>query len=170
MMHGSVQQQLEAICAGLATAPAFCDLEVLKIAIHKEHRVYHVSVTIDKDVGVDSNLCEAVSRHIERRIEELPPPVPLFTIEVASAGVERPLLRPEHYRRFKGRPINVITTLRVKNRTEFTGSIADADDNAVIIDDKYAGVTPLPYAVIKRAHLVYDPRSDLNRKVEEDVR
>lgn len=149
---------------GITTAPAFRDVEVLKLAIRKEHSAYHVSLMIDREGGVDSNLCESISRYIERRIDELPPPVPLYTMEVASAGVERPLLKPEHYLRFKGRMINVITSLRVKNRTEFTGSIADADDNAVTIDDKYAGITPLPYGAIKRAHLVYDPRSDLNRK------
>jgi len=164
MINGSVQQRLEEIFAGIPSMPAFSDVEILKTAVHKERRVYHVGVTIDREGGVDSDLCEAVSRFIERRIEELPPPVPLFTIEVASAGVERPLLKPAHYRKFKGRMINVITTLRVKNRTEFTGSIADADDNAVTVHDKYAGVTALPYAAIKRAHLVYDPRSDLNRK------
>jgi ribosome maturation factor RimP len=164
MMHGSPHQDIEQICSHLTEVPAFRDLEILKLAIHKEHRVYHVSLTLDREGGIDSDLCEAVSRHIERRIDELPPPVPLFTIEVASAGVERPLLTPAHYRRFKGRMINVITTLRVKNRTEFTGSIADADDNAVTVDDKYAGITPLPYAAIKRAHLVYDLRSDLKRK------
>ncbi len=164
MMQSSVHRQLEAICTSITAVPSFADVEILKLAIHKEHRVYHLSLTIDRESRVDSNLCEAVSRHIERRIEELPPPVPLFTIEVASAGVERPLLTPEHYRRFKGRMINVITTLRVRNRTEFTGTIAGVDENAVTIDDKYAGVTPLPYRAIKRAHLVYDPRSDLNRK------
>ncbi|HXW50953.1 MAG TPA: hypothetical protein VEJ41_03090 [Candidatus Acidoferrales bacterium] len=163
-MNGSIQQQLEEICSGISSVPAFRDIEILKTAIHKEHSVYHIRLIIDREVGVDSDLCEAVSRYIERRVEELPPPVPLFTIEVASAGVERPLLKAAHYRKFKGRMINVITTLRVKNRTEFTGSIADADDNAVTIQDKYAGVTALPYAAIKRAHLVYDPRSDLNRK------
>jgi ribosome maturation factor RimP len=167
MMHASIHHEIEEICRTVTDVPAFRGVELLKLAIHKERRVYHVSLMIDREGGVDSDLCEAVSRYIERRIDELPPPVPLFSIEVASAGVERPLLTPEHYRRFKGRMINVITTLRVKNRTEFTGSIADADDNAVTVEDKYAGITPLPYAAIKRAHLVYDPRSDLNRKPDQ---
>jgi ribosome maturation factor RimP len=164
MINPSVQHQIEVICARLPTVAEFADIEVLKCAVHREHRVFHVSVTIDREGGADSDLCEAVSRHIENRIDALPPPVPLFTLEVASAGLERPLLKPEHYRRFLGRPIKVLTTLRIKNRTEFTGEIASADENAVTLNDKYAGVTPLPYAAIKRAHLVYDPRTDLSRK------
>lgn len=164
MINVSVQHRIEELCGHLTSAPQFHDLEILKCTVHREHRTFHVSITIDREGGVDANLCESVSRYIERRIEELPPPVPLFSIEVASAGLARPLLRPEHYRRFLGRLINVITTLRIKNRTEFTGEIAQAEDDVVTINDKYAGVTLLPYAAIKRANLVYDPREDLKKK------
>jgi ribosome maturation factor RimP len=158
------QAEVEAICERMAMLPGFRDIEVLKCSVHKEHRVYHISITIDRESGVDSNLCEAVSRYVENRIEEMPPPLPLFQLEVASAGLARPLLRPEHFMRFRGREINVITTLRIKNRVEFTGPISAADDVAVTVEDKYAGLTPLPYAAIKRANLVYDPRVDLKRK------
>ena len=158
------QREVEAICERMIQLPEFRDVEVLKSNVLKQHRVYYVSIIIDRESGVDSNLCEAVSRYVENRIEELPPPVPLFQLEVASAGLARPLLRPEHFARFQGREINVITTLRIKNRVEFTGPIAHADGTAVTVNDKYAGPTPLPYAAIKRANLVYDPREDLKRK------
>ncbi len=163
-MNHSMQRDIESICERVAEAPEFHGLEVLKCLVRKERRTFFVSMTIDREGGVDSNLCEAVSRYIERRIDALPPPAPLFALEVASAGLARPLLRPEHYRRFRGRMINLITTLRIKNRTEFTGTIAAVDDNSVTVDDKYAGSTPIPYPVIKRANLVYDPREDLKKK------
>ncbi len=164
MMQRFGQPEVEAICGRMIGVPEFRDIEVLKCVVRKEHRVHHISITIDRESGVDSNLCEAVSRFVENRIEEMPEPVPLFQLEVASAGLARPLLRPEHFVRFRGREVNVITTLRIKNRVEFTGAIAQADDTAVTVDDKYAGSTPLPYAAIKRANLVYDPRVDLKRK------
>lgn len=164
MINSSRLREIEEICQAVAASPNFHDIEILKLAVRKEHHVFHISMTVDRAGGVDANLCEAISRFIERRIEELPPPAPLFSLEVASAGVARPLLHPEHYQRFAGRLINVITTLRIKNRTEFTGTIVRADENAVTVEDKYAGVTPIPYAVIKRANLVYDPREDLKRK------
>lgn len=158
------QREVETICERMVQLPEFRDVEVLKSSVHKEHRVYYVSITIDRESGVDSNLCEAVSRYVENRIEELAAPVPLFQLEVASAGLARPLLRPEHFARFRGREINVVTTLRIKNRVEFTGPITHADGTAVTLDDRYAGPTPLPYAAIKRANLVYDPREDLKKK------
>jgi ribosome maturation factor RimP len=154
-----------AICERIVGARQFGDIEVLKHTVRKEHGTYYVSLMIDREGGVDSALCEAVARFVENRIDEMPPPVPLFQLEVASAGLARPLLRPEHYRRFQGREANIITTLRIKNRVEFTGPIASADETAVTVDDKYAGQTAVPYAAIKRANLVYDPREDLKRKV-----
>lgn len=156
--------EVEAICARMIELSQFRDIEVLKTSVRKERGVHYISLSIDREGGVDSDRCEAVSRYIERRIEEMPPPVPLFQLEVASAGLDRPLLRPEHFRRFKGREINVITSLRIKNRVEFTGRIQHADDTAVTLEDRYAGVTPLPYAAIKRANLVYDPREDLKKR------
>ena len=90
--------------------------------------------------------------------------MPLFQLEVSSAGLARPLLRPEHFLRFRGREVNIITTLSIKSRVEFTGPIAQSDQTSVTVDDKYAGPTALPYAAIKRANLVYDPREDLRKK------
>ena len=164
-MSYNLGEQIEAICDRIVDARPFGDLEVLKRVVRKDHGTYQISMLIDREGGVDSALCEAVARYVENRIDELPPPVPLFQLEVASAGLARPLLRPEHYRRFQGREANIITTLRIKNRVEFTGTITSADESAVIVDDRYAGLTPLPYAAIKRANLVYDPREDLKRKV-----
>ncbi|MBV8164546.1 MAG: hypothetical protein JOZ91_09775 [Candidatus Eremiobacteraeota bacterium] len=157
-------QDLEVICTRMGELAPFRGIEVLKAAVRNERGVHYVSLTIDREGGVDSDLCEAVSRYIERRIEELPPPAPLFQLEVASAGLDRPLIRPEHFQRFHGRVINVITSLRIKNRVEFNGRIAHADDTAVTVDDRYAGQTPIPYAAIKRANLVYDPREDLKKR------
>lgn len=165
MMYHPQQREIEAICEQVAEAPEFRDLEVLKCTVRKERGTFYINVTIDREGAVDSNLCEAVSRYIERRLEKLPSPAPLFHLEVASAGLARPLLRPEHYQRVRGKKINLITTLRIKNRTEFTGPISEADGNAVTVDDTYAGPTAIPYALIKRANLIYDPREDLKRKM-----
>jgi len=157
-------REIEAICDRMTALPQFPGIEILKCAVRKEHRVHYISIVLDREGGVDSDLCEAVSRYVENRIEELSPPVGLFQLEVASAGLDRPLLRPAHFQRFRGREIIVITSLRIGNRVEFTGAILDADDTAVTIADRYAGPTPVPYAAIKRANLVYDPREDLKRK------
>lgn len=163
MSYQSLQKDIEAVCSHIDDLPQFAGIEILKTNVHRERGTFFISLIIDREGGVDTNLCEAVARSLERRLESLPPPIPLFTLEVASAGLARPLLTPQHYRRFSGKEVNVITTLRIRNRVEFTGTIADVAENVVTVDDKYAGLTQIPYQVIKRANLVYHPEEDLKK-------
>lgn len=153
---------LEAIVAGVPAR--FPDIEVLRTIIRREGRAHVVSVTVDRDGGVDTDLCEAISRYIIGRIEALAPAIDDYRVEVASAGLERPLLTAAHYRRFRGRIAKVVTSLHIGNRVEFTGPIDVVTDDAVTILDPHAGPTPIPYPAIKRAHLVYDPSQDLKKK------
>jgi ribosome maturation factor RimP len=146
------------------TVPStFQDVEVLRTTVRRENRAHVLSLVIDREGGVDTDLCEAISRYLIRRIDALDP-LADYRVEVASAGLERPLLTPSHYRRFRGKVAKVVTSLHIGNRIEFTGPIDVVTEDAVTILDPHAGPTPIPYAAIKRAHLVYDPSQDLKRK------
>ncbi|MBV8081461.1 MAG: hypothetical protein JO293_07920 [Candidatus Eremiobacteraeota bacterium] len=154
-------QRLGSILEGIAAG--FPSIEVLKTAVRRERGAYALSVTIDRDGGVDTALCEQVTRYIDKRAEALEPPVDGYTIEVGSAGLDRPLLAPEHYMRFLGREARIITKLRIHNRVEFAGPIEAADEEKVRIADRYAGSVEIPYPAIKRANLVYRVEEDLKR-------
>ncbi len=66
---------------------------------------------IDSPEGVDLALCERVTKHFPDLLEE-------WSLEVASPGPERPLTKPEHFRRFIGRRVRVKTTEDVHGHTE----------------------------------------------------
>jgi ribosome maturation factor RimP len=108
-----------------------------------------VRVTIDRPGGaVDLDLCERVSR-------ELSPLRDRYALEVSSPGIERPLVKPEHYRIAVGSRVHVRTSDPVDGRRTFTGTLTDAGNDEIEIDLDGARVR-LPYAVIRRAHLVAD--------------
>ena len=96
--------------------------------------------------------------------DALPAPAPDYELEVASAGLDRPLFTPAHFRRFVGRRAKIVTSKPVGNRVDFSGPIVTADETVVVIDDPHAGATPVPHALIKRAHLIYDASADFKRK------
>ena len=152
------------IAASVASAPEFFGIEVLKAVVRRENRALVVSLIVDREDGVDTDLCEAISRYLIRRIDALDQPPADYRVEVASAGLERPLLSPAHYRRFRGKDAKVVTSLHIGNRIEFSGPIGTVTDEAVTILDPHAGPTPIPYAAIKRAHLIYDPVQDFKKK------
>jgi ribosome maturation factor RimP len=142
----------------------FRSIEVLRSSVRRERGAYVMAVSVDREGGVDTRLCEQITRFIAQRTDALTPPIGPYTIEVASAGLDRPLLTPEHFRRFSGRDARIITTLRIANRVEFSGPIAGADEEKVAIADRYAGTVEIPYGAIKRANLIYEPAEDLKRK------
>jgi ribosome maturation factor RimP len=160
----SQRQALEEIIATLSADPRFHDVEVLRSAVKREHGAYVLDVVVDRDGGVDTDLCQAISKQLIRRVDALEPAVDGYRVEVSSAGLDRPLLTPAHFRRFAGRTAKVITTLRIANRTEFTGGIGPVSEESVIILDPHAGPTPIPFGAMKRANLVYDPSEDLKRR------
>jgi ribosome maturation factor RimP len=164
MADHSEREALEEIVESVASQPAFRGVEVLKSFVRREHRAYVLGMLIDREGGVDTDLCEAISRYLLRRAEELATPGGDYRVEVASAGLDRPLLTPAHFRRFAGQRAKVITSLRIGNRIEFEGPIGEVGTDAVTILDKHAGPSPIPYAAMKRANLVYDPTEDLKKK------
>jgi ribosome maturation factor RimP len=146
-----------------AIARLFPDVEIVKSTVVREHGSWVVRVVVDREGGVSIDLCEDINRRLAQRIDEMGQNAPDYQIEVESAGLERQLYTPANYRRFAGKQAKVVTSQQLANRVEFTGPIVAADDVAVVIDDPHAGATAVPYAIIKHARLVYDPRSDLKK-------
>ena len=105
-------------------------------------------LVIDRADGVDLALCERVTKHFPDLLED-------WSLEVASPGPERPLTKPEHFRRFIGRRVRVKTSEDVHGHKSFTGRLADADDETISVD---AGDGPqqIPLAAIRRSHLLPD--------------
>ena len=154
--------KLEALIKDFAAE--FTSIEILKSNVHRERGQFVIALTIDREDGVDTTLCEQISRIIDLRAEALGAEIGAYSIEVASAGLDRPLLTPEHFRRFAGRDARIITRLPVAKRVEFTGRIESATDICVTLADRYAGIVEIPHAAIKKANLVYEPREDLKKQ------
>lgn len=91
-------------------------------------------------------LCERVTKAMPELNER-------FAITVSSPGTDRPLSKPDHYRRFLGRRACVKTRPRIEGRHSFTGELVGATENEVTIAAD-AGVVSIPYADITRSHLV----------------
>jgi ribosome maturation factor RimP len=107
-----------------------------------------VRLFIDHPAGVSLDLCERVTHH-------LAPLRANHALEVSSPGRERPLTKPEHYRRFLGRRVRVRTREPIgdpPHRT-VTGELVGAGDGDVTVASP-GGVVAIPYAAVKRANLV----------------
>jgi|SRR4051795_937709 len=107
-----------------------------------------VRLFIDHPRGVTLDLCERVTNHLPDIREE-------YALEVSSPGIERPLSKPEHFRRYVGRRARVRTHDRHAGRKSFTGELLNATDDAVTVAAD-TGVVSIAYADIHRSNLVGD--------------
>ena len=107
-----------------------------------------VRLFIDHPSGVSLELCERVTNHLAAVREK-------YGLEVSSPGVERPLSKPEHFRRFVGRRARVRTRGEHDGRRSFTGELLGATDDEVTVAAD-TGVVSIAYADIHRSNLLGD--------------
>ena len=103
---------------------------------------------IDRPGGVDLALCEAVTGELRELLDR-------YALEVSSPGIDRPLTKPEHFRRFLGRRVKVRTREAIEGRRNFTGTLTEADDESVMVATETEPVR-IPLERIKRSNLVAD--------------
>jgi len=108
---------------------------------------------IDRPNGVDLALCERVTNHLSDLLES-------WSLEVSSPGADRPLTKPEHFRRFMGRRVRVRTRESISGRRSFTGTLTAADESHVRLDAG-AGEVEIPLARIRRSNLVPEHNTPL---------
>jgi ribosome maturation factor RimP len=111
---------------------AGCDLE--ELAVKAVGRRYQVKVVIDGDGGLGLDAIAEVSRAISRALDdaeesgrELFPGE--YQLEVSSPGVDRPLTKPQHWRRNVGRLIKV----KVAEKT-LTGRLTAANEQGITLE------------------------------------
>jgi ribosome maturation factor RimP len=105
-------------------------------------------LVIDSPEGVDIALCERVTGLLRDLLES-------YSLEVSSPGPERPLTKPEHFRRYLGRRIRVRTREEVAGHKSFTGRLTGADEESVSVDSG-DGPVAIPLAAVRRSNLLSD--------------
>lgn len=101
---------------------------------------------IDHPDGVDLALCERVTKHLGDLLAD-------FGLEVSSPGPERPLSKPDHFRRFIGRRVRVRLREPRDGHKSFTGELVGASDEEVTVAAD-TGVVSIPYSEINRSNLL----------------
>jgi ribosome maturation factor RimP len=79
-----------------------------------------------------------------------------YHLECSSPGVNRPLIRPDHYRRAVGQRVYVRTRQATAGRRQFRGTLTAVTDDAITVDDPDAGSVSLPFVDVERANVEFD--------------
>ena len=99
----------------------------------REAGSYYLRVYIDKPGGVSINDCEAISRTLDKLLDEADPIPDSYIFEVASAGAERELKRPSDFEAFLGSEVEVRTYRPIDGQKAFVGTLEKYEEGAVTL-------------------------------------
>lgn len=127
--------------------------ELVDVEVAGSHHSPTLRVYIDSPQGVNVDDCAKVSRQLSALLDVEDPLPGHYTLEVSSPGLDRPLVKPEDFKRFIGETIKLKMQQPVLGRRNFSGRLVEvAADHVVVEADKES--FNLAFDDIERARLV----------------
>lgn len=100
------------------------------LTIGKDNPTLQVMIDVKggaREINVED--CAKVSRALSAVLDEKDPISGRYSLEVSSPGLDRPLTKPEHFKRFQGYVAKIETFNEVEKRKRIKGEILNIDDN-----------------------------------------
>lgn len=113
-----------------------------------------IQVLLDSEKGVNISDCTKSTKLIRNILHVAE--IGDYNLEVSSPGLDRPLIKPEHFKRFIGSEVKLSTNMLVDGQKKFVGILTNFDsetneititcgDNVITIDFKQMQSTNLYY-------------------------
>ncbi|HTR17180.1 MAG TPA: ribosome maturation factor RimP [Acetobacteraceae bacterium] len=138
-------------------APTLTDMgyELVRVAVLGRERPT-IQIMADRadgqQIGVDD--CEAIS-HAVGAVLDVDDPIPgAWTLEVSSAGIDRPLTRVKDWNRFAGHLARAELIVPLNGRKRFVGTVLGADETHARMRLEDGEEVALPLVDLRRARLV----------------
>ncbi len=111
-------------------------LSIWDVCFLKEGADWYLRIFIDKEGGVSIDDCVDLTHAINGPLDEADPIEQAYFLEVSSPGVERNLVKDEHFEAFIGADIKVKLIRPLDGKREFSGVLeCYADGNVTIIPE-----------------------------------
>lgn len=137
--------------------PAISNLgyEVVRILIIGQKNPT-LQIMIDRLDGRDITVedCTTVSRAVSALMDEKDPIKDQYSLEISSPGLDRPLTKIEHFKRFAGYEARVETSVEVNERKRFKGKLLNVDNQDQIHIEMNGTDYAIPFADISKAKLI----------------
>jgi ribosome maturation factor RimP len=110
--------------------------ELVDVEYLKEGSNWFLRIYVDKEQGIDIDDCGRVSEFLSEKLDENDPIPTAYFLEVSSPGAERPLKKPDDYRKSIDKQVFVTTYEPVDGLKEFEGKLLSYDENALTIQTR----------------------------------
>ena len=111
-------------------------LKLWDVRYVKEGAAWYLRIYIDSDKGISIEDCEKVSRAVDAPLDELDPIDGEYCLEVCSPGIERELIKDEHFLAYIGADIMVKMIRPIEGiGKEFKGKLKAYEKSEVTVED-----------------------------------
>lgn len=105
--------------------------ELWSVEYVREAGSWYLRVFIDKEGGVGIDDCERISRRLDPILDEADPIPDSYIFEVGSAGLERELVREEHFKACTGLEVRAHLFMNVNGSRDIIGTLASYSKESV---------------------------------------
>lgn len=146
-------------------------VELVTLTLAREPVGQTLRLTVDRpDGSVPVDELAAISEAVSRALDDTDPIPGRYTLEVSSAGIERPLVRPGDYHRFQGRRVKVKVGEPIEGQRVFVGVIRSAGSESFVLEAIEGRKSPdevveLPFSAVAKTRLVVDWDQELKGRV-----
>lgn len=116
-------------------------------------RVYIDKISAEEDVYINTDDCEKVSRYLSEKLDQEDPITQNYYLEVSSPGMDRPLIKEEHYQRYAGHMVEVKLYKGMDGTKNIEGILEGLQDGIVTIIDEKEKRWELPLEMISKTKL-----------------
>ena len=99
----------------------------------KEGAMWYLRVFIDCDEGITIDDCEKVTEPVNAVLDEADPIKQSYMLEVGSAGLERELLKEEHFEVCIGDKVRIRFIRNVDGEKEISATLMGYDKNSITV-------------------------------------
>jgi ribosome maturation factor RimP len=155
-LHDAIVPQVEAL-----------GFECVEFSFAPEAGRRVLRVLVDAPAGVTADDCARVSRALGPTLESMEGLPARYVLEVSSPGINRPLVRPEHFRRFLGENAKIRLKDKQDGAQTITGTLRRLDGDVLTIATSVGDKT-VRLDAIARARLHRDVDAILRASRKQD--
>jgi len=128
-------------------------LELVLAEFRREPAGRTLRLYIDRpDGGVTLDDCTHISRQVTDLLDVSMEDIGPYNLEVSSPGLQRPLVKPDDYRRFAGKKARIRLHEPVAGQKKFKGTLSAVTEETVQLETE-AGSVSFNFSQIARARL-----------------
>jgi len=126
-MGTSIKQTVEGLLKPLESD----GYEIWNVEYVKDGKDKQLRVFIDKEGGIKVDDCETASRYLSDKLDAEGVIEEAYSLIVSSPGMDRQLIKDEHFARYEGEPVEVALYKGLDGRKKFAALLGGKDEQGL---------------------------------------